>query len=584
MMRDGQKEPLGSAELPAVAGLGARSRVARANNRSPALALLLLLALVIRGEAAGPYADRFVWIFGWDLDKDSDTVQITRLLESAGQHGFNGAVLSAGLDSLSRQSPDYFRRLAQVQQACEQNHLELIPAVFSVGYGAALAHDPNLAEGLPVVDAPLLVHNGAARLAPAGPALLANGGFEDFNGNRLKNFTFHDQPGEVSFVDTEIKHSGRASLRLENFTANPNGHGRVMQEIAVQPHRCYRVTLWVKTENLQPSGAFRLMALAGQDRDIAPRTFNIPSTTDWRKISMLLNSLSYDKIRLYAGLWGGKSGKIWLDDWSLEEVGPVNVLRRPGTPVTIRSNDGSVTYTEGRDYAPLADPALHPWNDTGEALPLKILPGGRIQEGQTVRASWYHSMIIYDSQVTVCMAEPALYQVFDQEAALLAAWLHPRRVMLNMDEVRMGGTCRACAGKNMAELIGQCVAQQAQIIRRYAPAAGILVWGDMFDPFHNGHGNYYLVDGDYTGSWEHVPRDVTMVVWGGEPRPKDLHFFADHGFHTLAACYYDADDLNGVQAWLQAARDVPLMDGFMYTPWEKKYTLLPAFGDLLKQP
>ena len=182
-------------------------------------------------------------------------------------------------------------------------------------------------------------------------------------------------------MDTEIKHSGRASLRLENFTANPYGHGRVMQEVAVQPHRCYRVTLWVKTDDLQPAGAFRVMALAGQDREIAPRTFNIPSTTDWRKISMLFNSLHFDKIRLYAGIWGGKSGKIWLDDWSIEEVGPVNVLHRPGTPVTIRSEDGSVTYIEGKRLRAAGGPALHPWHDDEEALPLKMLPGGRIQEG-----------------------------------------------------------------------------------------------------------------------------------------------------------------------------------------------------------
>jgi hypothetical protein len=553
------------------------------NRLAPAFALLLLLSMAIPVAAADPYADRFVWVFGWNLEKDPDVAQIIPVLKSAGEHGLNGAVLSAGLDSLSKKSPDYFRRLDQIQEACRQNHLELIPAFFSIGYGGgALAHDPNLAEGLPVVDAPLVVHNGEARLAPAGSNALANGGFEDFTGNRLKNFNFHDQPGEISFVDTEIKHSGRASLRLENFTANPYGHGRVMQEVAVQPHRSYRVTLWVKTENLQPAGAFRLMALTGKDQEIAPRTFNIPSTTGWRKISMLMNSLSFDKIRLYAGMWGGKSGKVWLDDWSIEETGPVNVLHRPGTPVTIRSDDGSVTYSEGRDYAPLVDPALHPWNDDKEALPLKILPGGRIQEGQTVRASWYHSMIIYDSQITVCMAEPALYQVFDQEAALLAERLHPKRVLLNMDEVRMGGTCRACQGKNMGELIGQCVARQAEIIRRRIPGAGILIWADMFDPYHNAHGNYYLVDGDFTGSWEHVPKDVTMVVWGGEPRPKDLHFFADHGFHTLAGCYYDADDLSEVKGWLQAAKDVPLMDGFIYTPWEKKYNLLPAFGDLLK--
>jgi hypothetical protein len=142
-------------------------------------------------------------------------------------------VLSAGLDTLSKQTPDYFRRLDQIRQACEQNHLELIPAVFSVGYGGgALAQDPNLAEGLPVVDAPLLVHNGAARLAPPGSATLANGGFEDLTGNRLKNFNFHDQPGEVSFVDSEIKHSRRASLRLENLTSNPKGIGSFSPALA----------------------------------------------------------------------------------------------------------------------------------------------------------------------------------------------------------------------------------------------------------------------------------------------------------------------------------------------------------------
>src|ERR1017187_3379410 len=116
------------------------------HRRALALALVLLLSMAIRGVAAGPYADRFVWIFGWNLDRDSDTAQIIRVLESAGQHGLNGAVLSAGLDTLSKKSPDYFRRLDQVQQACEQNHLELIPAVFSIGYGGeGLAHDPNLA-------------------------------------------------------------------------------------------------------------------------------------------------------------------------------------------------------------------------------------------------------------------------------------------------------------------------------------------------------------------------------------------------------------------------------------------------------
>jgi hypothetical protein len=288
-------------------------------------------------------------------------------------------------------------------------------------------------------------------------------------------------------------------------------------------------------------------------------------------------------VRVYAGLWGGKGGKVWLDDWTVEEVGPVNVLRRPGTPVRVRSADGAVTFVEGRDYAPLADPSFTPWRDDHAAPALKLLPGGRIQDGQRLQVSWYHSMLIHDSQVTVCMAEPAVYEIIEHESRLLAERLHPRRVLLNMDEVRMGGTCQACRGRDMAQLLGECVTRQREAIHRCLPDAQVYVWSDMLDPHHNAHGNYYLVEGDYTGSWKHVPKDLTIAVWGGAPREKSLRFFAEQGFRTLVACYYDAGDLSEVKAWLDVARPLPNVQGFMYTPWEKKYSLLPAFGELLQR-
>jgi len=534
----------------------------------------------VRGADA--LADRFVWVFGWNLEKDSDVPEVIRVLDAAGRHGCNGAVLSAGLDSLSQRSPDFFRRLEKVQQACERNHLDLIPAFFSIGYGGGfLAHNPNLAEGVPVEDAPFVVKKGLAQLEDSHAVSLVNGGFEDFSGNQFKGFNFHDQPGEISFADTQVKHAGRASLRMENFTANPYGHGRVMQEVELQPSRCYRLTLWVKTEGLQPGGVFRMMVLTDKDRELAPRAFNLPATSDWRKISMLFNSLDTQKVRLYAGVWGGKAGKFWLDDWNLEQIGPVNVLHRPGTPVVVRSGDGATTYTEGVDYAPLGNPQPHPWRDTHDPAPLKILPGGHIREGGHLLVSWYHSMLINDSQVAVCMAEPEIYDIFDHETQWLIQRLHPRGVMLNMDEVRMGGTCRACAGRDMGKLLGQCVTRQANILRGYLPQARIYVWADMFDPNHNAHGNYYLVRGDFTGSWRHVPKDLIMTVWGGAPSPESVHFFAEQGFPMLLACYYDAGDLKEVGGWLKLARSTPGVRGLMYTPWEKKYDLLPDFGDLL---
>ncbi len=541
---------------------------------------VFLPALPVKAAA---YPDRLVWVFGWSLANDAEVAEVNRLLESAAQHGINGAVLSAGLDALSRRSPADLRRLDEIKKTCDRLKLELIPAIFSVGYGSpALGVNPMLAEGIPVSDATFLVSGAEARLIPDPAVKMVNSSFENFSKGQFPGYEFHDQPGVISFADTAVKHSGKTSLRMENFTANPYGHGRVMQKLHVRPHRCYRVSVWVKTEQLQPAGAFQIMALAvGSDREIAPREFEVPSTADWRKISMLVNSLDYDTINLYAGVWGGKSGKFWLDDFTIEEVGPINVLRRPGTPVTVRSEDGRTTFEENKDFGPLKDPQFNFYRTDRPAPPLRILSGSRIQDGQKLLVSWYHPMVVHSSQITVCMGEPELYEIFDRAAKALAERLHPRRVLLNMDEIRMGGTCKACAGKDMGELLGQCITRQVEIIRKHAPGAQVSIWSDMLDPNHNGHGNYYLVKGSFANSWKHVPRDLQIAVWGGGLRERSLKFFQDEGFRMLVACYYDADNLNDVRAWVAAAEHYPKVQGFMYTPWQKKYELLPAFGDLI---
>ncbi|MCS6831582.1 MAG: hypothetical protein NZ749_13190, partial [bacterium] len=526
--------------------------------------LLILLALIGWGSIAFAqgYRDRWVWIFGWSLNRDEDVAQIVAVLEEAAKHGYNGAVLSANLDALCKQPPEYFRRLRQLKQTCERLKLEIIPSIFSVGYGGGtLWHDRQLAEGMPVKDALFVVQGNEARHIPDPPVAIVNGGFEDFAGNHMKAFSFHDEPGVVSFPDTQVAHSGKASLRFENFRAQPAGNARVMQEVRVRPYRCYRMSVWVKTEGLRPRSNLRLLVLAG-DRDLAPRSFEVPETSDWRKLTMTFNSLNNEKVLVYVGIWGGQAGKFWVDDWTLEEVGPINVLRRPGTPVAVKSEDGSITYEEGKDYAPLVDPDFSFWNVERAAPSLKLLPGSRIRDGQRLRVGWYHPMVIYESQVTVCMAEPALYDIYEHEAKLLWEHLQFNKVILSMDEVRMGGTCAACRGKEMARLLGECVTKQVHILRRINPRVQVYVWSDMFDPNHNAHANYYLVQGDFTGSWKHIPRDTIIAVWGGAPRAESLGFFAREGFRTLIACYYDAPNLDEVKGWRELAQKTKGVTGF----------------------
>lgn len=530
---------------------------------------------------AAPLTDRFVWVFGWDLGEDKSVAEVTRLLERASQHGINGAVFS-GFDALEKDSPEKLQRLERLREVCEKKHLEFIPSVFSIGYGGGfLAINRNLAEGVPVNGATFVVENGRARMIPDSAAKIVNGDFESYKGNKLSGFDFNDQPGEISFIDTKVKHGGNSALRFEHFTANEYGHGRIMQKVKVTPHRSYRLTLWVKTEQLQPKGCFHILVLA-KGREIAPREFDVPSTTDWRKITMLFNSLDFDNVMVYAGVWEAREGRFWLDDCSLEEVGPVNALRRPGTPFQVQSRDGSATFTEGKDYILKMDP-LNPWRDDGEPAKIQIPAGSRIHNGDVLSVDWFHSMVIHNSQVTVCMGEPEVYAIIDREAKILAERFHPKRVLLSMDEVRMGGTCNACRGKNMAELMGQCVSKQAECIRHYNPGTQIYVWSDMFDPKHNAKPDYYLVKGDFTGSWNYLPKDIIIAVWGREPRVENMRFFSAHGFETLGACYYDADDLKDVKGWLDLVQKTPKARGLMYTPWERKYSLLPEFGDLVRE-
>lgn len=544
--------------------------------------LTLVGMLAYAGVPLG-FRDRFVWVFGWGLGRDEDVEQIKSILEMASKHGYNGAVMAAGFDALCKRDENYFKRLKEVQETCKRLNLELIPAVFSIGYGGGiLAHNRNLAEGLPVKDALFVVKGNKAFHLSDHNVQIFNGGFEEFSGNRAKGFAFHDEPGKVSFIDTQVKHSGNASLRFENFQAHPYRNARVMQEVKVRPYRCYRISLWVKTEELQPSGNFRILVLAG-NRDIAPRSFNLPQTMDWRRVTMIFNSMEFEVVRIYAGVWGGREGKFWLDDWTIEEVGPYNVLRRLGTPITVKSEDGNIVYEEGKDYAPFVDPNLNPYRREFDypAPTLTILPGSRIKDGQKLQVSWYHPMVIYESQVTVCMGEPEVYEIFDHEAKLLWEKLRYRKVLLSMDEVRMGGTCKACEGKDMAQLLGECVSRQVQALRRYNPDTEIYVWSDMFDPNHNARPNYYLVNGDFTGSWKYIPKDIIIAVWGGTPREKSLKFFEEQGFRTLIACYYDADTLKDVEGWLNLAKNTKNVRGFMYTTWIRKYDLLADFGKLI---
>lgn len=546
--------------------------------------LMFTLFLVLFGSLcqAKDYPYRWVYV-SRSLHRDSDVADIKGIVKTASEHGLNGMVLAAGLDRLDRQPQHYFARLEQVKHICRQYNIEIIPLIFSVGYGGSvLAQDRNLAAGIPVMDALFVVENGQAHLLPEPAVNVLNSDFEKYDGNRFTGYRFHDRPGEVSFVDKSFFRSGKASLRFENFGKYEHGHARVMQELKVWPHRCYRLSCWVKTEQLEPKGSFRLSVLSPDGRNLAPYDPGVPSKTDWRKVVMGFNSLNYDSVRVYAGVWGGKSGRFWIDDIKVEEVGLLNVLRRSGTPVTVRSEKTGMIYEEGKDFETIKDSRLN-FRFDHEPPAIKMLPESRIKNSERLRVNYNHGIAINKGQVSACMSEPKIYEIWKKQAGLIHEHLAPARYLLSMDEIRAGGACRSCKKRNMtmAQILGDCVTKQVEIIRKVNLNAEVLIWSDMLDPNHNAHDNYYLVEGDFTESWNYIPKDLVIVCWYYDKRIESLKFFSSLGFRTLAGAYYDGDNLENPRGWLEVLERTPRARGIMYTTWQNKYELLAAFGDLV---
>lgn len=516
--------------------------------------------------------------------------ELIGLIGRAGKCGYNGVLLADyKFNILDRMPPNYFKNVERVRKAADDAGIEIVPAVFPIGYSSGLlAHDPNLAEGLPVRDAPFIARQNQAGLDTTNSARLVNGDLESARGDIFVGFSFQDDPGKCTFADHDVVHQGKTSCRMENLgTASPNC--RLSQRVKVRPYACYRLSCWVKTQGLRPAGDFRLLALGGQGG--RPLTFfegGVKPTQDWTRSDVVFNSLDQSEVQVYAGIWGGREGKLWLDDFALEELGPVNVLRRAGCPFTFTSTDQKTVYEEGKDYLPFRDAKLGQVPYAGEysfahAAPALQLPeGSRIQDGQKLRVSWYHPILVHGEQVMCCLSDEKVYSLLRDQAKRVHELFKPRTFFLSHDEVRVAGWCKACqdSGRTPGDLLARNVRRCVAIIKEINPQARLVVWSDMFDPNHNAVDKYYLVHGTLEGSWKGLPEDVIIANWNSGKALPSLKFFADAGHEQLIAGYYDSGT-NNFKKWDADARGIPKVTGFMYTTWRHNYAELEAYGKMM---
>ncbi len=499
------------------------------------------------------------WLFEWrDMSNPKEVDRMIARFPVAKASGYNGVVFSG---SVARE------RATELKETAKANGLDLVAIVMGG------SRDRNYVEGVPVKDALYVVHDYHATLEADTTARLLNGDFEDLNGNKFGGWTLQDDEGVVTFADHQVVHGGKTSLRMENIEKNQNQHSRLAQLIGLKPFRQYRISFWLKTDELSPADAEVKVLSANGGGAISFQTFHVERTQDWKLYDVVFNSLGNTNGRVYLGTWNGKNGKMWWDDLRIEEIGLVNVLRRPGCPVVVKGDDGTV-YEEGRDYQRIVDPQLHPWVPYHEQPPIKLAPGSRIKEGARLRVSYYHPLIVYEDRLTSCLSEPKIFADWEAEVRQVDDLLHPAGFLMGHDELRVMNWCAACQEQRMTpgELLAWHVKQAAAIIRKARPDAEIWVWSDMFDPMHNAVEHYYAVNGSLVGSWKGLDKDVSVVNWHGGLKGKNCKFFAELGLRQLLSGYYDSDeDGSAITEWLANTREVPGIIGAMYTTWEDKY-------------
>ena len=525
---------------------------------------LSCLLLFVAVAAAAP-KERWVYV-PVNCQVDAEAARVSALMKRAKAAGYTHLLLAdSKFARLGEVIERYFHNASALKQEAEGLGLQLIPAVFPLGSSnSILSHDPNLVEGLPVKDALFEVSAGTARHLPDPAVRLRDGGMDDRKA--------------WAFVDENLL-SAAGAMHSGPTTAN----ARLAHKLTLAPFRQYHVSVRIRSQGFT-GGTAEIKAIAAGGAQLQWTNLGVQRDQEWRTHHVTFNSLANTEVTLYFGVWGGHQGSLWWDDASISECGLVNVLRRPGTPFTIRTEDGRL-LKEGVDFEPVKDPSLGtvPW--PGEYTAWHEPPILRVRglaDGTRLRVDFFHPHLIYDGQACICPSEPTTATLLADQAKRVHALWQAQTTMMSHDEWRVLGWDQACESRHLSP--GQMVADNVRactgMLRKAAPGGRIAVWSDMFDPTHNAIDRYYLVNGSLTESWSGLDPATLIVNWNSGHAAASLRFFAKRGHPQLIAGYYDSG-VASIRPWLAAAKGVEGVVGTMFTTWCQNYTDLEAFASEL---
>jgi hypothetical protein len=164
-----------------------------------------------------------------------------------------------------------------------------------------------------------LARNAAAAqpLTPTG--MIRNASFEKQINNKPAGWETRTYGGRAEF---KYVRDGRSGNRCVMIASENGADAGWLTTVTVKPHSKYRLSAWIKTENLTAgSGKGALLNL----HNIQPlQTPAVTGTKDWTRVELVFDSGNNAAVQINClfGGWGLSTGKAWFDDLSLELVRP----------------------------------------------------------------------------------------------------------------------------------------------------------------------------------------------------------------------------------------------------------------------
>ncbi|BCU78355.1 PVC-type heme-binding CxxCH protein [Luteolibacter sp. LG18] len=156
--------------------------------------------------------------------------------------------------------------------------------------------------------------------APA-PNLISNADFSQKAGDQPTGWTLRsyvtDRPDSVKMTVSDGGRSGGTCLKIESSARADVGAGI---EVNVKPNTHYRLSGWIKTQNLENKGGRgAMMNVHGMDAS----TQAVTGTKDWTQVQSEFDTGDQSQILIHClfGGYGGSTGTAYWDDVSLVETG-----------------------------------------------------------------------------------------------------------------------------------------------------------------------------------------------------------------------------------------------------------------------